>query len=172
MVKLQPIQLTSTLNGQLAHHGDSVIFTCTTKGSQLLAWSSIEYINGDLNRKRIVFSSDQMTGTLSIPNDYTSAQLTNVHDDVNGRPVIESQLNITIQKTTQNSSISCHHVGSGLNETISFKLSGKGLHLKSACVEKSLPCWSLCTIPTTPIVLKDRHLGGSAFHSVTEIRFA
>ena len=149
MVNLQPIQFTSTLNGQLAHRGDNITFTCTTKGSSLLVWNSIEYISSSLGR--IVFSSDQTIGTLSTPNGYTSAQLTNVYEDENGRRVIESQLTIIVQRTIQHFSITCQNVGSGLNETIFFKLSGKCLHLKSVlrnychtghCVHVYHPCSS------------------------------
>ena len=90
-----------------------------------------------------------------------------MYEDENGRYVIESQLTVIVQRTIQHFSITYQNVGNGLNETISFKLSGKCLHLKSVLRNYCHTGDCVHALPTTPIVLKDRHPGGSAFHFVT-----
>ena len=120
MVSSQRLKFTSSLNDQReVHRGDGVTFRCITVGSTTLAWSGDDYIGG-----RIEFMATE-TGAQISPNNFTSVELVDVYSDVNGRCVMESQLSIIVQKTIRSTSVTCHHVGSGISESISFHLSGK-----------------------------------------------
>ena len=117
------ISLISSLNDQHeVRRGENVTFLCSTRGSEVLNWTSYEYIGG-----HIQFSENQMIGTLINPNNYTSAQVTDMYDDRNGRRVIESQLSIIVQRNIRYFSVMCHD-DSGQALTLDFQLSGKLLN--------------------------------------------
>ena len=103
------------------YRGENITFQCITIGSSILAWSSNEYI-GD----RIEFLNVHRIGTIVTPNDYTSAVLIDAYSDQDGQAVIVSLLSIIVQRgIISQSSVTCHHVGSGDTETVSFQLSSK-----------------------------------------------
>ena len=120
-VNSQPISLTSSLNGQQdVRHGENILFQCITRGSTTLAWSSNEYISD-----RIEFLKVHSNGTTADQNPYASARLISAYTDEAGEPVIKSELTIIVQRTIPQSSVTCHHVGDGLTDTIPFRLSSK-----------------------------------------------
>ena len=121
LVSSQSVLLNSSLNDQhIVRRGENITFQCTTTGSSILAWSSNEYI-GD----RIEFLNVHTIGTIVTPNQYTSAKLIDVYTDQNGQAVIVSLLSSIVQRAISQSSVTCHHVGSGRTKTITFQLSSK-----------------------------------------------
>ena len=120
----QRLNFTSSLNDQReVHRGESVTFRCITVGSTTLAWSGDDYIG----TCRTDFMTTETVGAQISPNNFTTAELVDVYSDMNGRPVIVSQLTIIVQRSIKSSTVTCHHVGTRVSESISFHLSGKYL---------------------------------------------
>ena len=117
-------QLNSTLHStshgvHFAYVGEYVVFTCISKGSNSIAWSSDEYIgSGGL---RLEFISIDMETTQRI--GQTVATLTEVFR-VEEKVILVSQLQITVQSTHQISSITCHNLGNDTTNTVSFDTAG------------------------------------------------
>ena len=118
--------LTNTLtNGQFACLGSRVTFTCVTRGSVGIAWTSDTYIG--LNRAQLVFEADfDSPGDIrvSASNMDTVATLTREQED-QGVTVLESTLSINPLPDPQNASVTCVHTASGQRDTITFQVIGK-----------------------------------------------
>ena len=81
--------------------GQSVIFTCTTSGSQIIAWSSVHYVSE--SGLEIFFGSDNTVGLLKLsPNNASVANLTMV-DGL----VLESELHIMVSSKYARSTVTC-----------------------------------------------------------------
>ena len=101
--------------------GNTIVFTCTTNGSSLLAWISKEYIG---TGSQIEFRSIIDTvGTVrnSTSNPETVANLTAINND--GMLILTSTLCIKIKSTTPNISVSCINAG-GMMNTSTIPLAG------------------------------------------------
>ena len=117
--------LTSTLeNGQFACLGSSVAFTCVTRGSGGIAWTSDAYIgtNGFQLRFEADFDSPGDIQTSSSNGD-TVATLTREQED-QGETVLESTLSINPLLNPQNASVTCVHTTSDQRDTITFQVIG------------------------------------------------
>ena len=117
-------KLTSTLHSteyglKFAYDGEIIRFTCVVEGNSM-AWSSDEYIGSDGDR--LEFVSIESKGT-EYRVGQTVATLVNV-SNVNGKAILESQLQISAQYTFQISSIRCHNIGSDTVNTILFGTNG------------------------------------------------
>ena len=98
--------------------GNTIIFTCTTTGSSLLAWISKEYIGSG---SQIEFRSViDPVGTIrnSTSNPETVANLTAINNDV-----LTSTLRIKTGSTTSNVSVSCINAG-GMTNISTIPLAG------------------------------------------------
>ena len=116
--------LTSTLNGQFACRGSRVTFTCVTRGSGGIAWTSDTYIG--LNGVQLAFEAVfDRPGDIrtSISNVDTVATLTRTQED-QGETVLESTLSINPLPDPQNASVTCIHSASGQRDTIAFQVIG------------------------------------------------
>ena len=100
--------------------GDSVNFTCITRGSQSLAWSSNDYIGQ--NGEFLTFASLHV-GQTRTANNYTYAQLLSSSME-NSQTVLVSRLYIIVQPNFTISMVVCHSLGTNEMKTISFDLSG------------------------------------------------
>ena len=114
-----------SLNGSLTDNsaipaGENITLECITKGSLILAWTGTNYINN-----RIEFVVFDQIGTMYTPNTYTTVSLVNVSTDINGRSIIESHLNITVQSSIPSSTITCHNVGTDETRALSFQSSSE-----------------------------------------------
>ena len=110
------------MKNETASFGDTVNFTCTTIGSNTLAWSSPEYIGQ--NGEQLSLSP---LGTASSLNSYAVATVTNTRLLENGQRVLESNLTIIVQGNIPSASVTCSSIGSGESSMTSF-------HLASKCV--------------------------------------
>ena len=110
------------MKNETASFGDTVNFTCTTIGSNTLAWSSPEYIGQ--NGEQLSLSP---LGTISSLNSYAVATVTNTCLLENGQRVLESNLTIIVQGNIPSASVTCSSIGSGESSMTSF-------HLASKCV--------------------------------------
>ena len=118
--------LTSTLeNGQFACRESRVNFTCVTRGSSGIAWTSDAYIGP--NGAQLVFEAElDDTGDIrtSVSRMDTVATLTGEQED-QGETVLESTLCINPIPDTQNTSVTCIHTDSGQRDTTTFQVIGK-----------------------------------------------
>ena len=123
VLAISPMNVTinSTISsGQLVCPGDQVNFTCETRGSDIIAWTSKEYIGS--GGARVEFSFLDVK-TMKVDQN-TVATLISA-DNVNGIRTLISRLTITVSPSYQNPSITCLHVGRLINATISFVVPGK-----------------------------------------------
>ena len=119
-------ELNCTLSqGYYACPGERLIFTCLMRGSQVLAWSSEEYIGRD---QQIEFLSIDRTGTTrQSPIDPNNiASLINISRE-NGTLAITCNLSITVLQSInhQGHSVACINVGLGTETVTTFYLAGK-----------------------------------------------
>ena len=100
-----------------------MIFTCETRGSPIIAWTSEEYIErGATQLNFATFNSIGATKTSPIhPN--TIATLTN-NTMEDGVQVLVSELRIRALSQFLNSSVTCIHIGNGTTNTTMFQVFG------------------------------------------------
>ena len=113
------VLLINSLINETASFGDTVNFTCTTIGSNTLAWSSPEYIGQ--NGEQLSLSP---LGTTSILNTYVFATVISTNIE-NGQRVLESNLTIIVQGTIPTASVKCSSLGTGESSMTSFQLASK-----------------------------------------------
>ena len=119
-------EINSTLRqGLYACPGDEVNFTCETRDSQVLAWSSDVYIG---ENQQIEFLSIDREGTTrpSLTDPNTIGILMSVYDREDTR-VMVSNLLITVLKNInqEGHSITCINVGVGTRKVTPFYLAGE-----------------------------------------------
>ena len=104
--------------------GDRLSSICETRDSQVLAWSSDEYIG---QNQQIEFLSIEREGTArpSSVDPNTIAMLTNVSQQ-NGTLMIKCNLSITVLQSIshQGHSVTCTNVGVGTQNIATFYLAG------------------------------------------------
>ena len=122
---LQNVTLTSTLtDGLVAYGGEEIVFTCTTRYSNLLQWSSNEYIGSD------GYNIQVFNGTLGTDVRRGSAHATLVRAAFeNGVLVLVSELRIRASTMHPTASIQCDNNGRGSSQTIRFNSIGTILFL-------------------------------------------
>ena len=118
-------ELNSTLHSteygvNFAYINETVTFTCWTKGSSLMGWSSKEYIGE--GGVRFEFVSVDWVGTTRSAGQ-TVARLSNV-SNVSGLITMVSELQISVQSVYQIATIKCHNFGNNTAKTISFQITG------------------------------------------------
>ena len=117
--------VSSTLiNGTIACPGE-IVFTCETRGSPIIAWSSEEYVApgnvqlafaGQVNEVGDTRNSTSIQGTV--------ATLTNNMLDENGTRILVSILRIVATTDSPMASVNCIHIGDNSINTTSFKVIG------------------------------------------------
>ena len=100
-----------------------VIFTCETRGSDAITWTSDAYI-GPQQLGFVAARSNQGDTLPSVSNPNTLATLTREYDD-QGTLVLVSTLQITTLPDPQNASVTCIHEDSGNTNTTNFQVVGK-----------------------------------------------
>ena len=119
-------QLNNTLHSteygvHFAYESETVTFTCVTRGSNSIAWSSDEYIGAD----RMEFASAEREGTTrSAADSGAIGRLVSVSNE-NGNVILVSQLQLNVQSTYQIASITCHNIGIDAMNTTTFLMAGK-----------------------------------------------
>ena len=116
------VNLSSTIpdSDNIVRRGYSVTFTCVVRGSNILAWSSPQYI-GMTNR--LEFSSVSHPSTIRKPNNYTTAVLESVYHTT-AEVELTSTLHIIVQPYFNVSTVTCHSVGTDQVKSVDFRFSG------------------------------------------------
>ena len=115
--------LTSTLeNGQFACRGSRVTFTCVTRRSGGIAWTSDTYIGP--NGAQLVFETDFSSPGDTRTSESTVATLIREQED-QGETVLESTLSINPLPNPQIASVTCIHTASGQRDNVTFQVIGK-----------------------------------------------
>ena len=114
--------LTSTLamdnEGHIAPPGEEVVFTCTIRHSNVLEWSSNEYIDSDGYNIQIY------NGTLGTDVRRDSAHAILVRAALeDGVLVLVSELRIRTSALYPRATIQCSNNGHGSSQTITFSMS-------------------------------------------------
>lgn len=125
MVVSMEVKVTSTLHStpdgvNFAYANETVTFTCVTRGSSSMVWTSIDYIS--TNGGRIEYASIDSEGTSYHAGQTLTTLVSNSR--VNGLVVLESQLQIVVQSNYQVSSVTCHNIGHNTENTTSFETAG------------------------------------------------
>ena len=113
--------LHSTLYGvEVAYVDETVVFTCTVRGSNSMAWTSEEYIG--TGGQRLEFSAAELPGTRlsAVGNSQTVAVLVSARID----EIIVSELYIRIRPNYPTASVWCHNINAGTAKSVEFLLAG------------------------------------------------
>ncbi|MCG8621182.1 MAG: hypothetical protein MJE68_04145 [Proteobacteria bacterium] len=123
-------ELTSTLHStlydvQIAYVDEMIVFTCVVRGSDIMAWTSEEYIG--TGGQQLPFAAAEPEGSVqrAIRNNQTVATLVTAVNT--GEVMIVSELRIRIMSTHPLASVQCISRGADIatvNST-SFQLAGK-----------------------------------------------
>ena len=146
----QEITTNSLVNGRSVCPGSRINFTCETRGSYAIAWSSEEYI-GSGNAQLLFAAGASNVGDITRRNNLVEAEAHLTRNDLeNGTRVLVSTLYITIQSNPPRATITCMHVGDGTEDTIPFQVTGKST--KSITIITLL---IVTIVPATPGVPQD-----------------
>jgi hypothetical protein len=116
--------LTRTLeNGQLACRGSRISFTCVTRESGGIAWTSDTYVGPNNFQLRFDDFNSQGSVRTSASNVDTVARLTSNRED-QGVRVLESTLSIVLLSDPQTASVTCIHTASGQRNVTNFQVIG------------------------------------------------
>ena len=135
-IDLKGINLFNSSDGLKACNGKVITFTCKSKGSPIIAWSSDTYIG--MGNVQLAFAAEiDNVGTKrsSSSNPNTVAELVTKEIDSNGTQILIS--NLTITTTTEHSgdsniitsSVTCINIGDGSIKTLDFQVLGKYLFM-------------------------------------------
>ena len=117
--------------GQSLCPGDEVILTCTTRGSSLIGWRSLDYVSRVISNQ-LEFSEVNSQGAMRRSLVYNSTVATLTSNSVeNGVRVLVSELRIIIRPDVTSSSVICVHDNTNEN-TITLQLLGM---FNYACIQ-------------------------------------
>ena len=120
--------LNSTINvGDTVCPGQVITFTCETRGSEVLAWTSNDFIGEGSRLQFADFNNLNLMHTGTVPGTVATFITNTV---VDGTIVLVSQLKIKVPDSESFSSpfVSCVHVRGDVNETINFRSFGTLTH--------------------------------------------
>ena len=118
--------MSSTLNAdQIAAPLQRIIFTCITRGSDILEWASEEYIGSGGARLQLLSIDCVERNEMSRINPNTTATCVSVSQTGDGTTVIVSQLMITASIDHPLATVACSNNGHGSRENITFQIIGK-----------------------------------------------
>ena len=120
-VSSQLVTVTSDISpGDVLCPGEEVNFTCTTRNTAILIWSSNEYIGNPLE-----FSSRDDLDRIQRGSIDSNTAATLVSRSVeNGTILLVSQLRITVSSISLNPSVTCIHDGDNVRDIFSFQVLG------------------------------------------------
>ena len=118
-----------------------VTFTCVTRGSDAIAWTSDVYIGaGGVQLGFVADLSNPGDRRTSVSNTDTVAMLTREYDD-QGIMVLESELRITPLPDPQTATVACIHVVNGERKIANFQVIGKSFLNKDSCKYTRILCY-------------------------------
>lgn len=116
------IMLTSSLvNNAKVCPGDEIIFTCETRGSSILAWSSAQYIGG--GGVQFEFTTDDTPGLVEQSRINADVIATLTSTDAQSQ-TISSTLRIVASSDVSAPSVTCLHRTDQINKTSRFQYLG------------------------------------------------
>ena len=115
--------LSSNLTAEPLCPGEIVIFTCETRGSTILAWTSDEYIEPGGTRLELATFNDVGDIRTSPVNSNTVATLIDETNE-NGVDILVSTLRIKAVSEFLDSSVTCIHVDGGTMNTTRVQVLG------------------------------------------------
>lgn len=102
-----------------------VSFTCETRGSFAIAWTSDDYI-GTGNTQLIFAAGTSVIGEIRRSGGISGTVANLTHNAIeNGVQVLVSTLTINVTQNSPGGSVTCMHVGDGTTDTIDFEVIGK-----------------------------------------------
>lgn len=114
-------ELSSTMrNGRPVYTGQEIIFTCVTRGSSIIAWSSEEYIGS--GGAQLIFSTLNSPDDTKISQTYPDTVATLV--SITGSDVLTSTLRIVTSSNSLSASVTCHDANLGTRNTTNFYVNG------------------------------------------------
>ena len=123
-VASEDVRLDSTLNGaRIAYEGQRIIFTCVTRNSLILRWSSREYIGSGDSRLELFSSGSEVYVTNNVDTNTFARRITTYNDS--GVPIIESELHIIASLQHPTATIICDNNGHGVNKNVTFQTIGE-----------------------------------------------
>lgn len=125
MISTQTVNVTSTLrDGEVACAHSNVTFTCVTRGSSSMAWSSEDYIGP--GNTQLGFSTFSRVGATSVSSTFPTTVATFTQKFMDGQvQVLVSTLDIVVSSASSSlKSVTCRHNDDGLTNTTSFYVIG------------------------------------------------
>ena len=125
----QSVFLTSTIStDEITCPGDEVTFTCETRGSSVIAWTSDGYIRDQLEFN--AGDSFDETRQDSVDANTIATFINNTREE-DGTRVLESQLRIVVSFTSLSSSVTCIHVRDNIPDAFPFRVLGMSVYFSS-----------------------------------------
>ena len=122
VVVSQSVFLTSTIStDEITCPGDEVTFTCETRGSSVIAWTSDDYIRDQLEFN--AGDSFDETRQDSVDANTIATFINNTREE-DGTRVLESQLKIVVSSTSLSPSVTCIQVRDNVQESFPFQVLG------------------------------------------------
>ena len=116
------IIVTSTISAdQAVCPGEVVIFTCVTRQSAVITWTSDTYIGDQIG---FDFASNVNETRMGSVDRNTVATLLN-NTDEDGVPVLVSQLRIIVSTVSSNPTVTCVHGSDGIPHPSTFQVIGE-----------------------------------------------
>ena len=121
---MEPLDLTSSLMSTYACPTDELCFTCETRGSQILAWSSDEYIGRGGEELGCTCSSSVPQVTPVDQNTVAICSNTSTCSSDTGEITIVSHLHIIVHNVSKDSTVSmtCRNVDLEKEKNITFQV--------------------------------------------------
>ena len=127
------INLTSSLHTEYAYLEQPIMFRCVVINSPILAWSSPNYIGENGIQLEFLSVSEPGAHMTSAVDPNTVAMLNSV--TTGEETVIESTLRVVASSRFRISSVACHNVGQGTENSTTFEVLGEE-HKLYLCLKK------------------------------------
>lgn len=116
LVQCNPDLIPSVPSGSQVFINQPITIQCTTMGSQLLAWRSVEYIGPG---QQLTFNLNSMSGdthTSSVGAVATFIRVANSHSGL----MLQSVLHISVVSTFTNFTVTCRNIDTGSEESVTY----------------------------------------------------
>ena len=121
----QSLTTTQLYDGRFACPGSEVIFTCETRGSVALAWSSDQYIGRGGEELTFTALVDTDVGIMKRSGTVNTTVATLINNTLdNGQRLLVSTLRIVVYDSN---TVTCRHTSDGNVNSTSFRVVGKNI---------------------------------------------
>ena len=105
--------------GETVCPGDIIVFTCTTRGSEIISWTGDDYVGDQIGFNTADMIDETRQGSVNI-----NTVATLINNTFDTTPVLVSQLQITVSTISSNQSVICIHNSDGIREAVTFQVIG------------------------------------------------